>query len=114
MTDAVVLLALSQLVCLGGLAYLYTQVNKLRRGAIERRTSDRVQALPVELEVGHEVPQADRGRRTPAKTGRAAQMDLALIVRQMDELGLDVPTLARRMHRSEDEIRLLLRRKGAA
>jgi hypothetical protein len=32
----------------------------------------------------------------------------------MDELGVDIPALARRMHRSEEEIRLLLRRQGAA
>ena len=115
MNDAVVLLALSQLVCLGGLSYLYVQVMKLRTGAIERRQSDRVHALPRTLEIGYEVPDDDRVRRTPdASNGPIAQVDLAMVSKKMTELGVDVPALARRMGRSEDEIRTLLRRKGAA
>jgi hypothetical protein len=32
----------------------------------------------------------------------------------MAALGVDVPALARRMRRSEDEVRLLLRRQGVS
>ena len=111
MTDAVVLLALSQLVCLGGLAYLYSQVMKLRSGAMDRRDSSRVLPLDAAMEIGEPVPHADRVTRRPATP---AQMDVGMVTKRMDELGLDIPALARRMNRSEDEIRLLLRRRRAA
>ena len=113
MSDAVVLLALSQMVCLGGLAYLYSQVMKLRAGNDERRASDRALPLRQPVEIGLQVPETHRVRRAPARS-RAAAMDVALVAKKMNELGLDVPALAQRMNRSEDEIRLLLRRKGAA
>jgi hypothetical protein len=111
MTDAVVLLALSQLVCLGGLAYLYRQVMQLRaQQGVAWRPSERVRTLPVD-EAPAFVPSADRVRRRPAATHSPT---LTAVTRRMDELGVDIPALARRMHRSEEEIRLLLRRQGAA
>jgi hypothetical protein len=112
MTDAVVLLALSQLVCLGGLAYLYRQVMQLRAEQVaqQRRPSERVRTLPVD-EAPAFVPSEDRVRRAPSAAPTA---DLASVTRRMNELGVDIPALARRMHRSEEEIRLLLRRQGAA
>jgi hypothetical protein len=112
MTDAVVLLALSQLVCLGGLAYLYRQVMQLRaeQAVQRRRPSERVRTLPVD-EAPAFVRAEDRVRRAPVT---APSLDLASVTRRMNELGVDIPALARRMHRSEEEIRLLLRRQGAA
>jgi hypothetical protein len=113
MTDAVVLLALSQLVCLGGLAYLYRQVLQLRANAVVRtRPSERVRTLPVD-EAPAVVPPSERVRRANRPPAKAAP-DLASVTRRMHELGVDVPALARRMQRSEDEIRILLRRQGAA
>ena len=37
-------------------------------------------------------------------------MDSADIAARMSELGMDIPALARRMQKSEEEVRLLLRR----
>jgi hypothetical protein len=113
MTDAVVLLALSQLVCLGGLAYLYRQVMQLRANAVVRtRPSERVRTLPVD-EAPAMAPPSQRVRRSKAAPAKPAH-DLAAVTRRMHELGVDIPALARRMQRSEDEIRILLRRQGAA
>jgi hypothetical protein len=113
MTDAVVLLALSQLVCLGGLAYLYRQVMQLRANAVlPTRPSERVRGLPID-EAPALVPASERVRRPKAPQSKSSP-DLATVTRRMHELGVDVPALARRMQRSEDEIRILLRRQGAA
>lgn len=138
MNDAVALLAVSQLVCLVAVAYLYVQVQLLRRaGGKGRRTSMR--SAPV----AHSA--ADQDLSAPAAsmatTGRLAQQayapaqgqrrlepttpvpsavasgqvtfDSAAIAARMAELGVDVPMLARRMRKSEAEVRALLGRQTA-
>jgi len=105
MTDVITLLAISQLVTLGALFYLYLQVQQLRAGAraIRHRTPPAAETAP---EPGIPV-------RGPAARAYAAAPRPAL-----DQLRggarVDVAELARRMHRSEEEVRLLLRRQGIA
>jgi hypothetical protein len=110
MTDAVVLLALSQLVCLGGLGYLFMQHQRTRTGAPRSRRGG----------------PAPAPRTAPASTARAARQAYerptrpqgSPAARLAEELraqgGLDIASLARRMNRSEEEVRLLLRRQGVA
>lgn len=108
MTDVIALLAISQLVTLGALFYLYLQVQQLRGGArtIRHRTPSAAETAPAP---GIPV----RGAATRAARAYAAAPRPAL-----DQLRagarVDVAELARRMHRSEEEVRLLLRRQGIA
>lgn len=109
MNDAIVLLALSQVVCLGGLAYLYARVEDLRRQSRSTRrvTSGRVRHIdPFETN----SPPIDYVAPGPPATPLVPP-DLAV---QMEALGVDIPALARRMRRSEEEVRLLLRRQGVS
>lgn len=104
MTDAVVLIALSQLVCIGGLAYLYAQIQRMKREMPQsRRTSSRVRHLDLDY-TAYEAP--------PAQPGPI--FDGGQIAARMNELGVDIPALARRMHRTEDEVRALLRAQGVS
>lgn len=105
MTDAIALLALSQLVCLGGLAYLYVQLSRVRRdNPAPRRASDRVRHLDLDYSEYESAPAAyDEPQPVfPAAT----------IATRMNELGVDIPALARRMRRTEDEVRALLQTQG--
>lgn len=118
MNDAIALLAISQLVCIGGLAYLYMQLQSLRsQGRRPRRTGaarirhvDQSAALP-----SLSAAQAARQAYAAQSPGRApGRTDAAAIAARMSELGIDIPALARRMRKSEEGVRLLLRRQGAA
>ena len=40
--------------------------------------------------------------------------EAATLAARLSEMGVDIPALARRMQKSEEEVRLLLRRQGAA
>lgn len=120
MNDAVALLAISQLVCLGAIFYLYTQVQQIRRfGPKRREPSTRVHRMPGVTEVsGHAAARAARAAYTQPVSRSTAQptavrADIASLVAQGNGV-IDVSVLARRMHKSEDEIRLLLRRQGIA
>lgn len=105
MTDAIALLALSQLICLGGLAYLYMQLSRFRREyPSPRRNSDRVRHLELDYS-GYEQEAAVYDESQPA-------FPAATIASRMNELGVDIPSLARRMHRTEDEVRALLHTQG--
>lgn len=106
MTDAIVLLAISQLVCLAALAYLYMEIQRLRHDA--RPRAKRL-GQPRNA-VRQAAAQAYGGSSRSAAS--AFGHDPAAIAARMDGLGVDVPTLARRMNRSEEEVRLLLRRQG--
>lgn len=119
MNDAIALLAISQLVCIGGLAYLYSQLQSLRsRGPSSRqRSSPRVR----HIDQGGAAPAAPRATVAAARQAYSAQAsrgssghtEAASIAARMSELGIDVPDLARRMRKSEEEVRLLLRRQEA-
>jgi len=124
MNDAIALLAISQMVCLGAMLYLYSQMQSLRKQAPVRRVkSARVASMPHSVQVAartttvRAAQQAYGGaaggssRRGPVQ---AFAGDAAAIASRMSDLGMDVPSLARRMQRSEEEVRLLLRRKGLA
>ncbi len=116
MNDAIVLLAMSQIICLGAIAYLYAQVQVLRqrqrhpRGAAARRAQ-----LIDEQPAPRPSPIDERPHTNPpprfAGGGRSGET-MALLAR-LQESGLDIPALAKRMRRSEEEVRLLLRRQGA-
>lgn len=135
MTDTIVLLAISQLVCLSGMAYLYLQFLKMHtrpRRASRRGTRVHGMATARDIEFDDEpqyemrvTPVPVRARAayaaaaTPAPLPRnasapamAAGFDAAAITGRMQELGVDVPTLAKRMKKSEEEVRLMLRRQG--
>ncbi len=92
MTDAVVLIALAQVISFGGLLYLYVQLQ-----SVAGRTSPRA---------------PDRASRQNYPAAKPA-MDADAILARLSELDVDVPAMARRMHKSEEEIRLLLRRQSA-
>lgn len=127
MNDAIALLAISQLICLGGIVYLYGQVQSLRRLAPTRRTrSNRVHPLPGATQVAareaanvaarHAYSAAQRPEVRPANPARprafgAPSPTLAI---RANEAGVDVTAIARRMQKSEEEVRLLLRRQGIA
>ncbi len=101
MTDALALLALSQLVCLGGLGYLYLHVQELRRRLTRAEAILRRQAA------------ANQEFARPVRAGSPARREeLARLAAQMQQEGADLATLARRLQRSEEEVRLLLRRYG--
>ncbi|MBA4181002.1 MAG: hypothetical protein C0506_10480 [Anaerolinea sp.] len=126
MNDAIALLAISQLVCLGAIFYLYTQVQALRRLApVRRAQSTRVHPLPepthlaareaASLAARHAYAASPVARRSPRPAAAAHQSAApSTLADRVNELGLDVPALARRMHKSEEEVRLLLRRQGIA
>jgi hypothetical protein len=107
MNDAIALLAVSQLVCLGAIGYLYMEVQKLRR-------QPRRSAAPRPQHPREAVKQAARQAyaASPRAASSAFGRDAGSIAARMNELGIDVPALARRMNRSEEEVRLLLRRQG--
>ena len=120
MNDAIALLAISQLVCLGALFYLYTQLQEVKKhGPARRQPSARVHRMP-----GPEtVNQHSNGRAARAAyaapvdimTAQAppARAELASLVARANG-AVDIPALARRMRKSEEEVRLLLRRQGIA
>jgi len=109
MTDVIALLAISQLVTLGALFYLYLQVQQLRAGAraIRHRTPPAAETAPAPG-IPVRGPGAARAARACAAPPRPA------IDRLRAGGPVDVAELARRMHRSEEEVRLLLRRQGIA
>ena len=120
MNDAIALLAISQLVCLGALFYLYMQLQEVRRrGPARRQPSARVHRMPGPETVS--PPLAGRAARaayaTPAggasHVANPARSELAALVARSNG-AIDIPALARRMRKSEEEVRLLLRRQGIA
>lgn len=124
MNDAIALLAISQMVCLGAMLYLFAQLQTLRKQAPVRRVkSARVAPMSHSVQLpgptttlraaqrAYGGPSASTSRQSPV---RAFAGDAAAIAARMTDLGMDVPSLARRMQRSEEEVRLLLRRKGLA
>ena len=125
MNDAIALLAISQMVCLGAMLYLFSQMQSLRKQAPVRRVkSARVASMPHSVQVAARTTtmraaQQAYGSAAPGGSARRAPVrafagDAAAIAARMTDLGMDVPSLARRMQRSEEEVRLLLRRKGLA
>ncbi len=112
MNDAIVLLSVSQIVCLGGLAHLYLQIQGMDRGK-RRRPVRSMRAQPIEQPVQmHEIVTRAKAAPSPVATQMAAQMAVPVATR-MAELGVDVATMARRMNKSEEEVRLMLRRQAA-
>lgn len=118
MNDAIALLAISQLVCLTGIAYLYTQLQSLRKetGRI-RRSVARVQGMGTSMQgaargVNQQAARKAYGTPAAIPSSTRAQIDRAALAARIDTLGMDIPALARRMQRSEEEVRLLLRHQG--
>ncbi|WBL34998.1 hypothetical protein O0235_09380 [Tepidiforma flava] len=109
MTDVIALLAISQLVTLGALFYLYLQVQfssapgPARSAAVEPADEAPAPGIPVRGAAARRAASGGlhgRSARTPPTPS--------------DQGRVDVAELARRMHRSEEEVRLLLRRQGIA
>lgn len=107
MNDALALLAISQLVCIGGLAYLYMQLQAVQRRLPRQRTEPgRVPAMaPARV-------RAARDAYAPRPAGNLP--DAASLATRAAAGAVDVPSLARRLGKSEEEVRLLLRRRGIA
>lgn len=118
MSDTIVLLAMSQLVCLAGMAYLFLQVQQLsRRPVRHRQPSSRVHPMHDARVHTPDAPPAVAPRRAAVNAYASAPrpaLDPATVGARMQELGVDVPALARRMRKSEEEVRLLLRRQGVS
>lgn len=122
MNDAIVLLSVSQIVCLGGLAYLYLQIQGLDRGK-RRRPVSSMRAQPIEQPVqmpgrmregGREPGIVTRTKAAPSPVAQQMAQQMAVpVATRMAELGVDVATMARRMNKSEEEVRLMLRRQAA-
>jgi len=116
MNDAIVLIAMSQIICLGAIAYLYWQLQALRQGSQRVRA-----AAPRPMRVVQDPASASfsaenlepRSRPEPQFTGGGRSADTLALLSRLQESGMDIPALARRMRRSEEEVRLLLRRQGA-
>lgn len=107
MTDVIALLAISQLTTLGALFYLHLQVQQLRRDTRPvRRTQPPATPVPG-------IPVRGAALRRTASTASASTPRPPRGPSPASPTP-DVAELARRMHRSEEEIRLLLRRKGIA
>ncbi len=119
MNDAIALLAISQLVCLGAIFYLYTQLQLLKARPRARRATISARAHPMSAPVDVSSRQAARAAMAayaPAKgpvSTVAARGEAASLAARLAEMGVDVPSLARRMQKSEEEVRLLMRRQGA-
>ena len=116
MNDAIALLAISQLVCLGAIFYLYTQLHALKSasGVRRRHPSARMRHAPATHDSAHAASTraAEAAyRSSPAPRPAAPATSLAA---RVAETGVDVAALARRMRKSEEEVRLLLRRQGIA
>jgi hypothetical protein len=113
MNDAIALLAISQLVCLGAIFYLYTQLNALKRASIVRRRqpSARIHHMPAATE---NAPAAFARAAHAAYAGGPPARPAAAgsLAGRFAGTGVDVAALARRMRKSEEEVRLLLRRQG--
>ena len=115
MTDAIALLAISQLVCLGAILYLYTQVQSLRRGAPRRRSAPRVHQMAAPTQVASATTARAANAAYGGNAARATlRAEVGTIAQRVSDYGVDVPELARRMRKSEEEVRLLLRRQGIA
>jgi hypothetical protein len=117
MNDAIALLAISQLVCLAGIAYLYSQVQALRSGSRRQRRapSPRLHAMDeaVNLAAQQSTQQAARMAYGAHPQAPRRQTAAQLLAARVGDVDIDIPALARRMRRSEEEVRLLLRRQGA-
>ncbi len=117
MNDAIALLAISQLVCLGAMFYLYTQLQEMKKngGRPKRQPSARVHHMGG----AKTVNQFSAGRAAqaayaaPAPDQPVSRGDLAALVAKANGV-VDITALARRMRKSEEEVRLLLRRQGIA
>lgn len=107
MNDAIALLAVSQLVCLGALGYLYMEIQRLRKEPRPRKAARPLQPREAVKQAARQAYAA-----SPRAASSAFGRDAGSIAARMNELGVDVPSLARRMNRSEEEVRLLLRRQG--
>jgi hypothetical protein len=119
MNDAIALLAISQLVCLAAMVYLYSQVQALRRDRPARRTiSPRAQTTlkrPMDMTGTKTANRAAHNAYAASRPAPAvARPESADIAARMSELGMDIPALARRMQKSEEEVRLLLRRNASS
>jgi len=106
-------------VCLGAIFYLYTQVQSLRGSTAKtrkRQPSARVHQMVAPTELGTAVAaraaRAAYGAPNPARA--ALRAEAGTIAQRVGDYGVDVPELARRMRKSEEEVRLLLRRQGIA
>lgn len=119
MNDAIALLAISQLVCLGAIFYLYTQFQALRRQSHGKRTlSPRAHPMhrSVEVTAPHATARAAQAAYQPSAAAvqrTHPRGEVASAAARLSDMGVDVASLARRMQKSEEEIRLLLRRRGA-
>ena len=119
MNDAIALLAISQLVCLGALFYLYTQLQELKKAApaARRKPSTRVHRMPGAADISQGQHAAGRAAHTaytgPVAKSQPARAELASLVARANG-AIDVAALARRMRKSEEEVRILLRRQGIA
>lgn len=122
MNDAIALLAISQLVCLGAIFYLYTQLQEMKgkAPAKRRQPSTRVHRMPGPAEVSnHSMARAARAAYAQPAAGPVVSPttplrgDLASLVARSNGV-VDIAALARRLRKSEEEVRLLLRRQGIA
>jgi hypothetical protein len=117
MNDAIALLAISQLVCLGALFYLYTQLHEVRKSAPgrKRQPSARVHQMSGARTVNqYSAARAARAAYSPpAEEGPVSRGDLSALISRANG-AIDITALARRMRKSEEEVRLLLRRQGIA
>lgn len=120
MNDAIVLLAISQIVCLAGMAYLYLQVQGMNSRQPRRQPVTSQRAQPIERSIPLEAPRerivAPVAATVPspamANAYASAASAGAPVANRMAELGVDVQTLARRMNKSEEEVKLMLRRQA--
>ena len=111
MNDAIALLAISQLVCLGALFYLYMQLQEVRRrGPARRQPSARVHRMPGPETVS--PPLAGRAARAayaaPAgggsHVGNPARSELAALVARSNG-AIDIPAISRYSYRLSPESR---------
>lgn len=117
MNDAIALLAISQLVCLGALFYLYTQLQEMKKSQPARRQpSTRVHRMPGPADLSRQATgrAARAAYAAPASQPSKQPLDLASLALRANSEGVDIAELARRMRKSEEEVRLLLRRQGIA
>ena len=113
MNDAIALLAISQLVCLGAIFYLYVQVQAVKSRPRTKRTTISSRAHPMTAPVVVAPKQAARAAQA-AYGPSTSRGEAAALAARLSDMGVDVPSLAKRMQKSEDEVRLLLRRQGVA
>lgn len=120
--DAVTLIAVAQIAAFGALTYLFWQLQALRTHLLGGTGEAPAVGKPAHRPSGSPpAPAATiRAARAAYRPGGGpaaaapdvARREAAALLSRLSELEVDVPAMARRLRKSEEEVRLMLRRQA--